>query len=153
MVASPFEGDRNYFCSTYALSGGAVRSRSSGTASIPPYLVLSKMRVAARIHWRSPISAFTQNEWWHPGPRARPLFTSILNEGRHGGSSGYPPCLVLSNGGVASRIMGPSPLSGSILNERRPPGRSGHPPYLVLSKMRVASWIMGLSPPIWFYPK
>ena len=65
----------------------------------PPYLVLSKMRVASRIHWRSP------------------LFGSIQKEGQHPGTGGHPPNLVLPKMRVASQIMVPSPLSDSILNE------------------------------------
>ena len=102
---------------------------------IPPYLVLSKMRVASRIHCPSPLSSFyTKRRVATPTKWPSSLSGPIQNEGYHSGSSGYPPCLVLSKMRVASRIMGPSPLSASTQNE------GGIPDQVAIH-------------PIWSYPK
>ena len=82
-----------------------------------------------------PLSGSILNEGGIPEHVYRLVFGSILNERSRAGPSGYRPYLVLSKmrgsildkvafprvcfytkGGVASRIMGPSPLSGSIQN-------------------------------------
>ena len=94
----------------------------------PPYLVLCKMGVAARIKVPSPPIKFLFWVKW-----LSPLFGFILNEGGITDHGATPPYLVLSKMKVASRTM-PPPPSGCVQNECAMPDH-------------------GAIPPIWSYPK